>query len=86
MCMKTLAAPAPCPKSVMAEGSPPKRSMFSRTQRTASTWSFSPMLPGHVPSPVLRNPANDAREGYDHREYRVNGRSLSIDSNYGITR
>ncbi len=39
-------APADSPKTVTRSGSPPNAAMFSRTQRSAATWSSSPRLAG----------------------------------------
>lgn len=47
-------APAECPAIVTLPGSPPNAAMFSRTQRSAATWSSSPRLsgkPGTWPNP-----------------------------------
>ena len=41
-CNPTDIAPALSPNSVICSGSPPKRSMLSRTQRIASCWSIRP--------------------------------------------
>ncbi len=42
----TLMAPADSPKTVTRAGSPPKASMFSRTQVRAAIWSSRPRLAG----------------------------------------
>ena len=39
-------APADSPNTVTRPGSPPKAAMFSRTQRSAATWSSRPRLAG----------------------------------------
>ena len=41
-CAEASAAPADSPKTVTRPGSPPKDEMFSRTQRSARTWSSVP--------------------------------------------
>ena len=38
----TQEAPMPEPKTVIRKGSPPKKAMFSLTQRSACIWSSSP--------------------------------------------
>lgn len=38
----TQEAPMPEPKTVIRRGSPPKKAMFSLTQRSAWIWSSSP--------------------------------------------
>ena len=45
-----LMAPADSPATVTRPGSPPNAAMFSRTHRSAATWSSSPTLA--TPSPV----------------------------------
>jgi hypothetical protein len=51
-----LAPPALSPNIVTLFGFPPNAAILSRTQRSAATWSFSPLLPGHTASSVLRKP------------------------------
>ena len=53
-----LAPPALKPKIVTLFGFPPNCAILSRTQRSAATWSFIPLLPGHTASSVLRNPVD----------------------------
>ena len=48
----TLMAPADSPATVMLAGSPPNEAMWSRTQRSAATWSARAALP------VARRPAS----------------------------
>ena len=55
----TEAPPALSPKTVTLPGSPPKAAIFLCTQRRASTWSFSPLLPGHASFWRLKNPENN---------------------------
>jgi len=53
-----LAPPAEVPQIVTLFGLPPKAAMLFLTQHRAADWSFSPMLPGTMSSPVLRKPVN----------------------------
>jgi hypothetical protein len=53
----TEAAPALIPMAVTRLGSPPKLRMLALTHLRARTWSFRPMFPVIVSSPVDRKPA-----------------------------
>lgn len=57
----TEAEPALWPSMVTCSGSPPNKWMFWFTHFSAANWSFSPILPGRVVSPVERKPIKNTK-------------------------